>query len=142
MLAADTSASDVESGYITSEQIALSTSPTGTTYVWALAVPSGSVLARSALTSDDTATSAFTPDVAGEYVVTCVVDSTTSYVIRCSVANAAAASAIGAIRFLPIADSTVQTPSTGRVLYYSSTQSKMATKDASGTVRTLNETAV
>lgn len=140
MTAPDTSPNDVESGYVTNQQIALSTTPTGTTYVWALSIPSGSTPARSGLTAASGATSSFTPDVAGEYVVQCIVDGVTVYVIRCSVANAAAQDAIGALRFMPLADSTVQTPSTGRVLYYSSTQSKMVTKDSSGTVHPLTET--
>jgi len=142
MVSGDTSPSDVESGYVTGQQVTLTTFPTGTTYVWGLAIPAGSASARSGLSSATAASPTFTPDVAGEYVVTCVVNGSTSYVIRCSVAAVAATNLVGAIRFMPMTDSSVPTPSTGVSLYYSSTQSALAIKDANGDVSTVDVTAV
>lgn len=135
MTSGETSASNVISGYVSGEQIALSAVPSGSAFVWGLAIPSGSTAARSSLDSTDAASTTFVPDVPGEYVVTCTVDASTAYVIRCSVAASAAAAATGAIRFLPLADSIVPTPSTGATMFYSSTASAMSFKLSDGSVK-------
>src|SRR4051812_7778318 len=98
MLSGATAADNAVSGYITNERITLSISPTGTDYVWGQAIPAGSAIARSGLTADDTATTTFIPDAAGEYVVTCTVDSTTTYVIRISVTRTAVSTSSEALR--------------------------------------------
>lgn len=142
MVAGDTSASNVEDGYVTGQQVVLGTNPTGSLYSWGISFPSGSTPARSGLSSDTAAAPTFTPDVAGEYVITCTVGTSTFYVLRCSVANAAASTFIGAVRFLPLADGSVEAPSTGVTLYYSSTQSALAVKLPDDSVSTVNTTAV
>ena len=140
MTAGETAVNDVESGYLTNEQIALSTTPTGSSYAWALAIPSGSTVARSGLSSETASGPTFTPDVEGEYVVTCVVDSTTTYTLRCTVVATSVVSIIGSMRLLPRTDASVPTPSTGETMYYSSDQSSYAVKDSSGNVYTLDKT--
>lgn len=142
MVSGDTSASDVESGYVTGEQITLSTTPSGTSWQWGQAIPAGSTVARSGLSSTTAASPTFTPSTAGEYVITCVVDGSTTYVIRCSVVAVAAVAVNGAVRFLPMTDAQAPTPTTGVTLYYSSTQSSLAIKTAAGAVRTVNTTGV
>lgn len=125
-----TAANNAVAGYVAGEQIVLATTPTGSAYVWALSIPSGSTPARSGLLAAAGATSGFTPDVAGEYVVVCTVDSTTVYTIRLSVTAASAVTVAGATRYLPIADASVAAPATGCVLYLSSstTPNKLTVK--------------
>ncbi len=129
------------SGYVTAEQIVLSTTPTGASYAWALGKPSGAT-ARSDLTDDTGASVAFTPDVAGYYVVTCTVGSSTIYVARISVTQSAAATSVEALRLQPKSNASVPTPSTGVALFYSSDESALCVKDASGDVFTVDLTAV
>src|SRR5579871_6720939 len=115
-----TAANNAVAGYVVGEMVSLSTTPTGSSYTWNLSLPSGSTSARAGLTANSGATSNFTPDVAGEYLVTCTVDSTT-YTLRLSVTAATAVSATGATRYLPVTDTSVAAASTGCVLYFSST---------------------
>lgn len=141
MVSGDTSPNDVESGYVTAEQITLATTPTGTSYSWGQSVPAGSVAALSSLDSTTDAAPRFTPDVAGEYVITCVVDGSTTYVIRLSVVAVAVQAALGGLRFLPRTDASVTAPSTGATLYFSTTQgNKVVLKFADNSVKVLNTT--
>lgn len=128
MVSGDTSADNARSGYIVSEQITLTVTPSGSTYAWSQSIPSASAPARSALSETDQASITFTPDVGGTYVVVCVVDSSTTYVLRLTVTNTAVLSLQEGIRFSPIADSQVPAPTLGRVLYFSSTQDAMVFK--------------
>lgn len=132
-----TAANNAVAGYITAQQISLSTTPTGAAYVWSLSVPAGSTVARSGLTAASGATSSFTPDVAGEYVVICTVDSVTTYTIRCSVTAVTAVNATGATRYLPVPDASVTAPATGCVLYMSSTTNKLSVKFPNNSIQTL-----
>lgn len=133
MLGAETAADKATSGYITLETITCSTTPTGTNYVWSQTKPAGSTV-RSDLSASTGASVTFTPDIEGQYLVTCVVDSTTTYVIRMAAVNISAVSTVGTIRLLPLADSQVPTPATGRTVYYSSTQNAVVEKRPDGTV--------
>ncbi len=137
---ASTAADSSVSGYLTGEQITLTTTPTGSSYAWTLSAPSGST--RAVLTSSTSSAPQFKPDVEGYYVVTVTVDSSTVYVLRIATVNVGTVSTIGATRLLPLADSQVSTPSTGVSLYYSSTQSSLAIKLTDGSVETINTTAV
>jgi hypothetical protein len=132
-----TAANNAVAGYVTGESIALSTTPTGTSYVWMLSIPSGSTLARAGLTAASGAVSGFTPDVAGEYLVACTVDSATAYTIRCSVTAATVSTVSGGTRYLPVTDTSVSAPATGCVLYFSSTSSKLSVKFPNGSIQTL-----
>jgi hypothetical protein len=140
MVGADTAVDNVATGYVTGEQVTLSTTPTGSAYVWGLSIPSGSVAARSGLSSSSDASVTFTPDVGGEYVLTCIVDSATTYVLRASVSQVAAVGSVGAVRLIPVADATVPAPATGATLYYSSTADAVAIKLPDGTVSTVDVT--
>lgn len=137
----DTSADAAFSGAITGERGVLSTYPTGTTYSWAIAAPSASTVARSALSSTTTAAPTFTPDVAGEYVITCTVDSTTDYVLRLSVTSTAVSQLVEAIRLSPKTNASVPTPSAGVMLFYSSDENALCVKTTAGAVFTVNLTA-
>lgn len=136
MVAGDTAADNTTSGFIALEEVALSTTGTPVSYLWGLSKPSGST-ARCALNSTTAASPVFTPDVQGYYVVTCVIDGTTTYILRVAVAQVADVTSLTTIRFLPIADASVPTPATGRTVYYSSTQSAMVEKRPDGTVHVI-----
>ncbi len=142
MLGAETAADKSVSNYVAGERITLSTTPTGTDYVWSIAQPSGSSRARSALSAETGASVTFAPDVGGTYLVTCVVDSTTTYVIRITCQAAAIAEPVEAVRFSPRTDASIPAPAAGVTMYYSSTQSALVVKTAAGTVYTVNLTAV
>lgn len=136
MLAAETAADKAVSGYITNEQITLTVSPTGTDYLWSQAKPAGSS-ARSDLSASTGASVVLTPDVEGYYLVTCIVDSTTTYVIRMAVVNISAVSTLGAMRLTPNEDAQIPTPPLGVTLYFSSDQSALCFKDSSGVVNVI-----
>lgn len=133
MVDGDTAVDKSVTGYITSEQVVLTTTPTGTTYSWAMSKPAGST-ARSDLSDSDDASVTFSPDVEGTYLVTVVVDGTTTYVIRIACVNISAVSTLGALRFLPIANSQVPTPAAGRTVYFSSDANALVEKRPDGTV--------
>lgn len=141
MTSGETAVDDAESGYVAGEQIALSTFPTGSSYTWGQAIPSGSTVAKSALSSKTAAAPAFTPDVAGEYVITADVDGT-AYVIRLSVTASSPSAYTGSATFPPVTDASVPTPSTGITVYNSSDQGGMALKKPDGTVHTIDTTPV
>lgn len=121
------------SGYLTGEQVVLTTSPTGSDYLWSLAAPSGSNAARLRFAGEDTATASFTPDVPGIYAVNVTVDGTV-YALRLSVTQLAQSTALEALRLLPVADSQIAVPTVGVALYYSSTQAALSIKGTDGVV--------
>jgi|SRR6185369_11082646 len=132
------SGSDVAAtGFLSREQIVLSATPTGSSYAWSIALPSDSSPGRAALDDDTDATPKFTPDVPGFYTVTVLVDGTTTYVLRLTVAAVGTARQCEAINFAPLADAQVPTPATGVSLYFSSDLGALATKDTTGTVTAL-----
>ena len=133
MVAGDTAIDKSVSGYITGEQIVLTTNPTGTTYVWAATKPAGAS-GRSSLSAADGASVVFTPDVEGVYLVTCTVDGSTAYVIRIACVQIGVVSFLGAIRFLPLANTQVPTPSSGVSVYFSSDAGALVQKRTDGTV--------
>ncbi len=128
---------DVSSGYVTGEQIALSTNPSGTTYLWGWSIPSGSAAGRSALQSPTDPNPTFVPDQAGTYLLTCTVDTTTVYVLRVTVAAVSVSESAQVLRLSPVGDATVPPPAAGVCLYFSSTQNALVTKAPDGTVTVL-----
>lgn len=138
MTAGDTAADNTHAGYIVNEQITLSTTPTGTTYVWSLSKPSGAT-SRSDLSDSTSASVVFVPDFAGTWTVTCIVDGTTTYVLRLTATAVAITSVANAHRFSPVTDNAIPSPATGLTLYCSSDASnKMRLKNPSGTVLSLD----
>lgn len=132
---------ETKTGYVAAERISLSLEASGDSYAWELSVPSGSAVARSALSDDDAATASFTPDVAGSYTVRCVVDGDT-FILYLTVTLATVSQLTGGVRFLPVTDTSIATPSAGVVLYFSSTQDALSIKDSDGDVFTVDLTAV
>lgn len=124
-------------GFLINERITLSASPTGSGYLWALAAPNDSVPVYSALDDDSDEGPAFTPDVAGFYTVSVLVNGVTQYVLRITVTDVAVARQAQGINLLPLANAQVPTPQAGVTIYYSVELGAPAKKDTSGTVTAL-----
>jgi hypothetical protein len=135
-MAAALGADSVNSGYVTGEQVTLATSPApaGASYAWAIAKPAGSTV-LSDLTQATAASPAFTPDVAGFYVLTVTVNSVTVYVLRCSVTATVRVTVAESIRVPPKADAGVLAPPSGEVLFYSLAANRWRVKNSAGVVR-------
>jgi len=125
------------SGFVSNEQVTLATSPAGAGYAWTIAIPSASSPAQSAIDDPTAASPKFLPDVPGLYLLQCVVDSATTYILRIAVVAAAVARQGEAINFLPMANSQVPTPLVGITVFNSSDLPGMAKKDTAGTVTAL-----
>lgn len=110
MATGEASANGSVAGFIRSEQITLSTTPTGTNYAWGQAIPVGSTTARSSLSATTGASITFTPDVAGYYVISCTVDSTTTYTLVISVTDTVTSTTTEALRVQAKADAGVPSP--------------------------------
>jgi hypothetical protein len=136
MVAGDTSVDKAVSGYLTRETIALTLTGSPTSARWSLAKPttSGSI---TRLSETDELSTSFSPDVEGYYTVTCVIDDTTSYVLRVAVAQIAAVSTLTTVRLMPLADAQVPAPATGQTLFFSSDVESLVAKDSTGTVTSL-----
>lgn len=141
MTGGDTATDKAVSGYVCSEQITLSVTPSGSSYSWGLSKPAGAT-GRSDLNDATSASPVFTPDVAGYYVLTCLVDGATAYVLRAAVTHAAVTTAYEAIRFSPIADSRVAAPALGCCLFWSATQNALAVKLPDDSIATVGVTPV
>lgn len=140
MVSGDTSADNAFAGYVVREAIALSVTPSGTTYQWSLSKPAGAT-SRSDLTSDDEATSSFTPDTAGDWLVALIVDGATTYVLRVSVTAVAVSFTYEALRFSPKTAASVPTPSVGSATFHESASGLLSRKNAAGVTRSLEPRA-
>lgn len=140
MVSGDSAADKSVAGYVVNESIALSVTPTGTTYVWTMSKPSGAT-SRSDLTDDTAATCSFTPDTSGVWLVSLVVDSTTTYVIRIAATATAVSFTYEALRFTPKLNSTVPTPSVGAAVFQSSDSGLLSRKSTAGVTRSLEPRA-
>lgn len=136
MVAGDTSADNSVSGYLARESITLSVTGSPSTFSWGLSKPSGSG-SVCALDDTDSASVAFSPDVEGYYVVTCLIDGATLYVLRVAVAQVSAVTSLTAVRLLPVADASVPTPPAGATLFYSSDSGVVSKKLPDGSVSAL-----
>ncbi len=138
MLSGDTAVDKIVSGYITNERIALTVTPTGSSYVWSIAKPSGATL-RSDLSAVNVAGPSFVPEVHGIWTISVVIDSTTTYVIRIAVAAITQTTISQAFRCSPVADDTVPAPPVGEALFFSADALRWRTKNSAGVVRDLDQ---
>lgn len=134
MVADDTSPTKTVTGFLVGEQITLTVTPAGTTYAWSQAIPSGATAARSCLSDDSGASVTFTPDASGIFVLVCLVDGVTTYILRASVVNVASTTLEGSLLLQPLLDTQVPTPAVGATLYYSATQDAVSLKLTDGSV--------
>jgi hypothetical protein len=125
----------VQSGYVVGEQVTLSTipAPALASYAWSIAKPGGSTI-LSDLTDGALAAPAFTPDVAGFYVISVTVNGTTTYVLRCSVTATVMVTVAESIRVPPKADAGVIAPPAGVVLFQSLALGRLRFKNSVGVV--------
>jgi hypothetical protein len=124
-------------GFLANEQITLSASPAGSGYQWSITIPADSSPARSALDDDTDAAPKFTPDVAGFYTLSVLVDGATTYVLRLAVVSVSIVRQCEGLNFAPMANSQIPTPQTGFTVFNSSDLPGMAKKDSTGTVTAL-----
>lgn len=120
MLAGDTAADKAIGGFVVGERVTLAITPSGAALSWGMAAPSGSTV-RAIYDDPASATPTFVPDVPGFYVLSVVVDSTTTYVLRASVASIAMGTFTEAIRFGPVGRTAVPAPPLGAAIFYDST---------------------
>jgi len=140
MVGGDTAVDKAVSGYVTGEQVTLSTSPTGSAYLWGQSVPPGATSPGN-LSSTTATGPTFTPNVAGIWVVTVTVDSTTDYVIRISVTQSAVTTSYEGIRYSPKTAASITAPAVGETVFWDSTYSRFRAKDSSGTTRDIDSGA-
>ena len=131
-----TSPDNTKAGYLTAEQIALSVTPSASSFAWSLAVPSGS--SRATLSGTSASAPTFTPDVAGFYTITVTVDGSTTYVLRCSVVAVAVTTFAQAMRLQPVADASVTAPALGEAVFFSDDVDRLRSKDTAGAVRDID----
>ncbi len=125
--AGSTTADNTVSGFVSKEQIALGLTGSPATALWSLSKPSTS--GSSCRLDDETSLRPlFSPDVDGVFVVSCLVDGTTTYVLRFSVVSTAITSAVSAFHFLPCLNAQVPTPSSGRTIFFSIDSGVMSQK--------------
>lgn len=136
MVSGDTAATNTFAGFLTGEQITLSTTPTFASYSWSEAKPSAAT-SRSDLSAATGASVTFTPDVAGYYVITVVTNDGTTYTLTLSVTQVAQATTIEALRLSPKSDASVTAPVLGTAVYHSTDLDAPAAKDSAGTVTPL-----
>lgn len=133
MVAGDTAVDKSISGFVTRERITLSVTGSPGAVSWGLAKPSGSSSVCE-ISDSDALTPTFSPDVEGYYVVTCLLDGVTAYVLRLSATQVAHITTLTAIRFMPVPNAAIPSPATGRSLFCSEELDGMAVKDPDGNV--------
>jgi hypothetical protein len=111
MSAGETAANKAVEGFVVGERVTLTTSPAATTSTaWTHGAPGPSARAKSVLSSTSGASTSFTPDVAGSYVVTATVDGTTSYSLVLSVTDIVISTLAEALRIQAKTASSVPAP--------------------------------
>ena len=137
----DTATDKTATGFIAGERVALGTDPAASTHQWSMARPADS--SSNADLSDETAAApTFYLEVAGYYVIRCLVDGATEYLLRISVTEPATATVRNAVNYQPVLDAAVPTPTAGVTVYYSSDQDALVYKDTAGDLFTFDVTAI
>lgn len=136
MVSGDTDIDKAVEGYLARERITLTVTGSPDAVLWGLSKPnsSGSVSGIDAPT-DPTCT--FSPDVEGYYVVTCLVDGETLYILRIAVVQVTSISTVGAFRLAPVAEVSVPAPASGATVFYSLDRHAVVAKASDGSITTL-----
>lgn len=133
LAAGDTVVDNSVSGYVSKEQISLGLTGTPTTALWSISKPNTS--GSSCQIDDDTSLRPkFSPNAEGIYVISCLVDGITTYVLRIYVVSVAVTTSISAIHFLPCSNAQIPTPRSGVTQFFSSDSGVMSQKLTDGTV--------
>lgn len=117
-------------GYITGEEIVLTTTPVGSSYSWTLSAPSTE---RAVLSSETEASTRFKPRNSGTYLIVCQVDGTT-YILRISVAEVGSVISAGPVRLMPLLKAAVPAPASGISWFFSEDDGQAAGKYPDGSV--------
>lgn len=134
--AASTSVDHSVSGFVTKEQISLGLTGSPVKARWTISKPSNSSGACE-LDSKSQLSARFTPDVDGLYTVSCIIDDVTLYVLRIAAVSLANISTISVLHLLPCADEQVPVPTSGVMLYFSSTSGLLSKKKPDGTTESV-----
>lgn len=140
VLSAATAVDKTATGFIVGERATLGVT-SGSTFAWSLARPADSS-SNADLSSETAAAPTFYLEVAGYYIVRCLVDGSTEYLLRISVTEPATATVRNAVNYQPVLDAAVPTPTAGVTVYYSSDQSALVYKDAAGDLFAIDVTAI
>lgn len=127
LAADDTTEDNTVTGFVTKEQIVFGVTGTPASVLWSISKPSASGSACD-LDTRTGLTPVLTPDVADYYTIHCLVDGTTSYILRMAIVSTANASTISALRWLPMSNAQIPAPPTGATQFYSTDLDAMAFK--------------
>lgn len=129
-------------GYVCQEPISLLVSVIGSSYEWSMSAPETSG-PHAEIRGVDQPSALFIPDVAGYYVVSCLVDGAVAYILRILVSDVVVGTEKLALGLQSKTDGQIPEPSAGLILYCSSTQGgSLCVKDAEGAVLKLDISAV
>jgi len=142
MVAGDTAAENTWDGFLVDEMVTLAVTPAGTSYSWGMSLPNGASSVRAALSSTTAAAPTFTPDVAGEWVLTCLVNGVTTYVLRLGVTAVATVTMPQVARLQAVADSAVSNPSGTTLALYNSATHGLVVKTSAGVIYTISKVVV
>jgi hypothetical protein len=117
-----------KAGFARSEQVLLAVTPVFSAYLWTLARPAGSSAARAYLSSSTAASPVFTPDVNGEFILTCT-DGTTFYDLTISVTVVAPAEIAHHVRMPAVRRDEVPVTPGGRTVCVDAQTGEMSAMD-------------
>jgi hypothetical protein len=142
MVSGDTLPEQTWDGFLVDEMVTLAVTPAGTSYSWGMSLPNGASSVRASLSSTTAAAPTFTPDTAGEWVLTCLVNGITTYVMRLGVTSVATMTFAQVARLQAVADSAVSNPSGTTLALYNSATHGIVVKTSAGVIYTINKTVV
>lgn len=139
MVSGDETPDNQVGGFVDDNLITLTVVPSGTSYAWTLSRPSGATI-RSALSATTAAETTFIPDAEGTYLITLVVDGTTTYNLRATVVAVLTGNSNETVRFFGIPSASVPTPLTDAVhLFHQEQTDTLSIKRDDGTVVEVGE---
>lgn len=147
MTSGDTTIDNNESGYVSGEMITLSVvlpapeAVTGLTLEWGLSIPDSARPDRTRLITAGENSMRFTPEsgVSGYYVVTVVINQSTSYVIRLGVSEVSQVTVLGALNLMPVLEASVLPPNSGLTLFVDVADNLLKSKDSDGNITIYEE---
>ncbi len=127
LLSGETIPDNTTTNFLVKEQISLGISPSPQTVLWSISKPYLSN--TTAYISDNTSYNpVFTPDKDGIYTVSCLVDSTTTYVLRINVLNVSEVTRLSSLHLMPCSSAQIVPPNSGGVLFWSSDTDSLSIK--------------
>ena len=121
------------SGFLTKEQISFGLTGSPMSAIWSLSKPSTSGSACSIIGASSL-NPVLTPDTEGVYVVSCLVDGSTTYVLTLSIVASSSVSTISALHLLPADPVQIPTPRSGATVFFNLLTSEIAAKYPDGNI--------